>query len=265
MAPFSRGSLAPFRFAGASLLALAVAAAPATAAVQPTGLDRPPAGAMRVNLPLMLSDIYLGDISAEVGASAEHLSISVDEFIRLMGGRMDPKMAEKLRGIPQVSGMARAGSFGTAGVDIAYDPSTLEVKASIKLEQQGRRSLALTEFIELDDSGFDTESRVSGSSTFNASQTISHDGRLLSDFEPVNIVNQTAFNFGGARGVNVFAEFYYGGADARPFRRGAVTVTHENRDRALRFLAGDIAPETTSFQSGMPIGGIGIQKNHSEL
>ena len=265
MSAFIFRSPIQWRLAGASLIALASAAAPAAAAVQPVGVDRPPSGAMLVNLPLMLSGTYLGDIAAEAGASAEHLSLNVDQFVRLMGGRLDPKMAEKVRALPQTSGMTRATAFKAAGIDVVYDPSTLEVTASIKLEQQGRRSLALKEVVQLDDSGFDPESRVSGSSTFNASQTISHDGRLLSDFEPVNIVNQTALNFGGARGVNVFAEFYYGGADARPFRRGAVTLTHENRDRALRFLAGDIAPETVSFQSGMPIGGIGIQKNHSEL
>ncbi len=243
-------------------LVLAMAAPmPAFAQVAP---ERPPQAATRINLPLIFSGSYLGDIAAEV-TDGDRFSVNYDDFVRLMGDRLKPETKAKIAAPEAAGGMVPATILNEAGVKVEYNPETLEIHASIPLKEQGARSIEVVSGPEIDSTKFDQPAAFSGSSILSLSQAVSHDNGLFSTFEPVKVANQTAFNLGGENGFNLFAETYYDGSERRRFRRGAITLTHENRDTAMRYLAGDISPTTTGFQGGAPIGGIGIEKNYSEL
>lgn len=247
----------------AGLLALGAAPALAASTTPAATADRPMPAPARINLPLVFSGTFLGDVGARIALDGTELALDPEDFVRLAGDRLNPDMKARIRGAAGSSGLVTAEDFKAAGVEVTYDPATLEVSVSIPLDQQGRRSLALVQEASVFDSDYDPPSGFSGTAIFNISQNVSHEQSWFSGFEPINVAAQTAFNIGGAKGLNLFAEMFYGGSDK--LRRGAVTLTRDNRDRALRLMAGDISPIASGFQSSLPLGGLGIEKNYSQL
>ncbi|WP_205479343.1 hypothetical protein [Sphingomonas arenae] len=248
----------------AGLLVLGATPALAASATPAATADRPMPAPARINLPLVFSGTFLGDIGAQIAPDGSGLALDPADFVRLAGDRLTPTMKARIQGARGSSGLVTAEEFKAAGVEVAYDPATLEVSVSIPLDQQGRRSLALVQEASVFDSDYDPPTGFSGTGIFNVSQNVSHEQGWFGDFQPVNVAAQTAFNLGGAKGLNLFAEMFYGGGEGG-LRRGAVTLTRDDRDRALRLMAGDISPTAAGFQSSLPIGGIGIEKNYSQL
>jgi len=248
----------------AGLLVLGATPALAASATPAATADRPMPAPARINLPLVFSGTFLGDVGAQIALDGSGLALDPADFVRLAGDRLTPTMKARIQGARGSSGLVTAEEFKAAGVEVAYDPATLEVSVSIPLDQQGRRSLALVQEATVFDSDYDPPTGFSGTGIFNVSQNVSHEQGWFGDFQPVNVAAQTAFNLGGAKGLNLFAEMFYGGGEGG-LRRGAVTLTRDDRDRALRLMAGDISPTTAGFQSSLPIGGIGIEKNYSQL
>jgi outer membrane usher protein len=219
--------------------------------------------AMRVNLPLVLSGTYLGDLPAEV--AAPDVLVAADDLIRLLGPRLKKDAIEHTVKMKRADGMVALAALSSVGINASYNPETLEIAAVMKLEEQGSRSLRVLAANDFSGDAFDNPARFSASSIVNLSQTFFHNDGIFADVEPIRAAMQTAFNVGGDRGINIFAETFYDGERGAGFHRGPVTLTHENRSKALRFLAGDLSPSTTSFQAGQALGGIGIEKSYSEL
>lgn len=254
--PLSRGVLL-----GGIAGALLMTAGPGAGQAPPTAR---PASLQKVTLPFVFSGVYLGDLPADLDASGEPASVTLKDFLRLLGERVTPALTDKVRLASADADSIPLQSLRSAGLTIDYDPSTLELRGSIPLTQQGRRTLSIFERGELIESDLDPSAAFGGSVILSTNQVINHQDRLA-DAEPIRSSAQSALNVGGPRGLSLLSEFYYEGAEQRKFRRGPVVLLHERRGQALRFMAGDLVPESANFQGSLPLGGFGVQKSYSEL
>lgn len=250
-----------------ALVAAALAAVPASTA----GTDTPLRLAQTVRtynltLPLIFQGAYLGDVP--VNASPDgNIAVNVDRFIGLLGERLAPEMTQKLTTIARGQQTVDIAAFSKAGITIAYDAATLELKVSIPVELQGGQPLSAQ-----DDSRTPRRSSatiepaaISTSLTMTLRQSYDWNSGPDNGFEPLRASGDLAANLFGDKGFYLFAQGEYDEAAADPFQRGNAVVMYDDTDVAIRYSLGDVTVSPAGFQSAPILGGIGFQRQFGEL
>jgi outer membrane usher protein len=237
---------------------LAAPAAPPAAA--------PAAQTFNLTLPLVFQGAYVGDLPVEASADGK-VSVKVDRFIELLGERLSSDLISALKDAAGSNEYAPIEVFADTGVQVAYDASSLELRVTIPLELQGGQSVSALQQSELGAPSLATTAPewFSASVTLTARQSYNHGPSGEDGFGPVRVAGDLAANFFGADGIYLFAEGQYVEGAVNAFQRGNVTAIYDDRDSAIRYAAGDVAPFASGFQGAPILGGLSIQRAYAEL
>jgi outer membrane usher protein len=219
-----------------------------------------------LTLPLIFQGAYLGDVP--VAASPDgNIAVNVERFIGLLGERLAAGMTAKLAAIAAGQQIIDIASFSKAGITIAYDAASLELKVTIPVELQGGQSLSALEANRepLQSSATIAPAAIATSLTLSIRQAYDWSAGPEGGFEPWRASGDLAANLFGNGGLYLFAQAEYDEAAGDPFQRGNAVVMYDDTEEALRYAMGDVTIPSAGFQSAPILGGIGIQRQFGEL
>lgn len=251
--------------AAATTLVMALALQPAVAADAPQRLAQS-VRTYNLTLPLIFQGAYLGDVP--VNASPDgNIAVNVDRFIGLLGERIAPEMTQQLTAIAKGQQTVDIAAFSKAGITIAYDAATLELKVSIPVELQGGQSLSARDENKAPRRSAETiaPARLSTSLTLAVRQSYEWLSGSGTGFAPLRASGDLAANLFGDKGFYLFAQGEYDEAAADPLQRGNAVVMYDDTEEAIRYALGDVTVSPAGFQSAPILGGIGFQRQFGEL
>lgn len=219
-----------------------------------------------LSLPLVFEGAYLGDVPVEASADGK-VSVKVDRFISLLGERLSSELISRLRRAAGDRDYAPIELFDETDVKVTYDPGSLELRVSIPLELQGGQTVSALQRGRMGEPGLATiePSWFAASLTLTARQSYNHGPAGSTGFGPLRVAGDLAANFFGSDGIYLFAEGQYVEGAQRSWQRGNITAIYDDRESAIRYAAGDVAPLTTALQGAPILGGLSIQRAYAEL
>lgn len=262
---------------GISVSAL-IAAAPAQAQVAGdparASLQAPPiapaARAQRLNptarnivltVPVKDGATYLGDIALTIGVD-DALSFPADRMLQLLGPVLDPKAFEALRGSLAGKTTARPDDFSAGGLQLDYDPRTLELRLLIPAEIRVSRNLSVAALDRQSLGAYVQPEAFSAYLNIRSTLDLVEDGFDTGFSEPV-------FLLGGAtRFGEVVAEgdaIWSPGGRGADFQRLGSRLIHDDTLNLVRYTLGDLLPQARGFQAAPEIAGISISRSYSVL
>jgi outer membrane usher protein len=247
--------LGPLALAGGLALAISAPAWAAAAGDQ----------AMAVSLPLNFEGVYQGDIAAKVALDGS-VALDVERFATLLDTRLSAEDAGRLRAEAQ-GGYVTLAQIGQLGISASYDPGTLEIAVSIPVARQGKRSLAAQDSaIHEQPQPTIEEAPFSATAILRARQRyVWATGGGRSGFAPIEAGSDLAANLGGIGGVSLFGQLDYRSGAGGGLERGNVLAVHDDRTHAIRYSAGDIAPQPAGFQTSPLIGGVSVERQYGTI
>lgn len=204
---------------------------------------------------------FLGDVPLTIGAD-DSLSFPTERLFQLMDRVLAPTVLETLR--TNLAGTTTTGptELGRAGLQVSYDPRTLELQFFIPAEHRASRNLSVSALDRerigdrLRPAGFSAYLNMRGSLDYFES---GFDTGLAS---PVMLLN------GAVRAGSIVAEtdaIWSPGADGVDFQRLGSRLVHDDLNRLVRITAGDLQTQAQGFQSAPDIAGISIYRSYSVL
>jgi outer membrane usher protein len=219
-----------------------------------------------LTLPLIFQGAYLGDVP--VAASPDgNIAVNVDRFVGLLGERLDPTMTAKLKELSKGQQIIDIAAFAPAGITIAYDSASLELKVTIPVALQGGQALSALDQQE----GPRKSAATIAPEPFSASLTLtlrqSYAWSPDSDrgFDPFRASGDFAANLFGDAGFYLFAQGEYDEAANDPFHRGNAVLIYDDTEEALRYGFGDVSATPAGFQASPLLGGLSFQRQFGEL
>lgn len=250
-----------------ALMAVSLAAVPASAAETNTPVRlAQTVRTYNLTLPLIFQGAYLGDVP--VAASPDgNIAVNVDRFVGLLGERLAPEMTQQLKAIARGQQTVNISAFAKAGITIAYDAATLELKVSIPIELQGGQTLSALDENRSPRLSSETiaPATLSTSLTMTVRQSYEWSSGPDNGFEPLRISGDLAANLFGDEGFYLFAQGEYDEAAADPFQRGNAVMMYDDTEDAIRYSLGDVTVAPAGFQSAPILGGLGFQRQFGEL
>jgi outer membrane usher protein len=258
--------------AGPLLLPTAAAQAAAADAAAAQGparvvLDPPPAGGARLNptqrtvtlsVTANLGGAALGEVSISIDAQ-DRVSFDAARILDLLGRVVDEPTMRALRARPSLT----AADLAAAGIVVAYDPQALELDVAVAPERRLAQSIALS---RLDDSrvgAFLEPARTSAYLNLRGNLDYLHGGADGGFASPVFFVDGAARAFGGL--VAESEALWQPGSAARDFTRLGTRLVHDDRDRLVRWTAGDLQTISRGFQAAPDIAGLSVFRSYSVL
>ncbi len=249
--------------ASAVLLCVAIALQPTTA----LGQDSPATDEKRVliNLPLLLSERYIGDAAVEISSDQSAVFVQTDDIERLLGPQIEPETLKNILAAADPNGFVSKDGFDANGLILQFDPSTLEIKVSLPVDLARVGTVAvspqedpanLANFIEPE--------RVAGAIILNYEQAIDYDEPGAA-FEAPAALAELSLALGGSKGVYLFSQLQYDGERQSAFARGPTLLVHDDTENVLRYSFGDVLPDVRGFQTAPQIGGFGFQRSYEVL
>jgi outer membrane usher protein len=220
---------------------------------------------MSVNLPLLVSDRFVGDLTVEIDIETNRIQVKRDDAERLLGERLDENIRLQLFGQNSHKEFLSQSDFAAASLHIVYDPTTLEIRVSFPTSAASARSISLfggTKTVSAENSL--RAPNLSGSIIFNIDQSLDY-RRSGSTFEPLNASAEISLAIGGEKGIFAFSDLTYDGRSGSRFRRGKTWLIHDDQPNAIRYSFGDIVPQTDGFQSAPSMGGFGVERSYQSL
>jgi outer membrane usher protein len=251
------------------------AAAPATAAQAPARvlLDPPaPAAAggpaMRLNptkrtvtlaVTAKLGTGSLGQVTITIDPE-DRVSFDAARILDLLDRIIDAQAMRRLRADAAARPTLTAAEFAAAGVTIAYDPQALELRVDVAAERRLAQGIALSVLDDTRVGAFVEPARVSAYLNVRGNLDYLHgDGGFAS---PVLYVD------GAARAFGIVAEseaIWQPGAAGTSFNRLGSRLVYDDRERLVRWTAGDLQTVSRGFQSAPDVAGLSVFRTYSAL
>ena len=254
---------------------LAVMASPALAATSGSAADdqapqAPAARQERLNptgrtivltVPAKDGPAYLGDIPLTIGAD-DTLSFPTDRTLQVLEPVLAPDVMTALRA--NLAGKNSVGpqDFSSVGINVTYDPQTLELRFEIPVEKRASRSLSVS---ALDQQSIGTFVRPADFSAYlnvRGSVDLYEDGGQNGFAAPVFLLNG-AMRLGGP--VIETDAIWSPGSDGVDFQRLGSRLVYDDISDLMRFTVGDLDTQGRGFQSAPDIAGISIFRSYSVL
>jgi len=261
---------------GASLAAIACATT-AQAAEQPAALamaDQAPAApaarAQRLNptghtvvltVPAKDGPNYLGDIELTIGVD-DSLSMPTERLFQVLEKVLAPQVLDALRA--NLAGATTTGpaELAKAGLEVSYDPRTLELQFLIPAERRATRSLSVAALDSTQVGQVLRPAEVSAYLNIRSSVDLVEDGFDKGFASPVTLLDG-AFRLG-----DVVAEsdaIWSPGATGSDFQRLGSRFVYDDMKHLVRITAGDLQTQAQGFQSAPDIAGLSIYRSYSVL
>lgn len=244
-----------------SAFALSLAAGPALAQEQAQAQAQ--AQGFELSLDAVVNGTRFGAIDATVTLEND-VSIAAELLIERLGVRLSPALREAARAAA-VDGYLNLAALEALGIDVSFNPASLQLSLDIPLSDQDARSLyasAQHSFIRPDDAILPAQ--TSASLTIAGSRTVFYD-EPVKGFGPLRVLGAFAANAFGQDGVYLFSDFIYDESAGERVTRGNTLLLHDDQPRAIRYSAGDVAPAIAAFQAAPLIGGLAVERAYSAL
>jgi outer membrane usher protein len=242
--------------AGASASA-AQAAAPAARSqpLNPTGRD------IALTVPAKDGATYLGDMPLVLGAD-DSISFPADRALQLLTPILAPDVLDTLRGSFAGKQRVGPGDFAGVGIQVDYDPRTLELRFNIPVERRGSRSLSVSPLDRMMIGDYVQPQPFSAYLNIRGSVDLVEDGFDTGFAQPVMLLD------GAVRMGKFVAEsdaIWIPGATGTDFQRLGSRVVFDDIRNLIRVTVGDLEAQGRGFQSAPDMAGISFYRSYSVL
>ena len=257
---------------GASLAALASPALAGTAggAADDQAPQAPAARADRLNptgrtivltVPAKDGAAYLGDVPLTITAD-DALSFPTDRTLQVLEPILAPDVMTALR-----ANLAGKGSIGpqdlsSVGINVTYDPRTLELRFEIPVEKRASRSFSVSALDAQSVGTFVRPADVSAYLNVRGSVDFYEDGPQSGFAAPVFLLN-AALRLKGP--VFETDAIWSPGNNGVDFQRLGSRYVYDDTSKLIRFTLGDLDTQGRGFQSAPDIAGLSIFRSYSVL
>lgn len=223
-----------------------------------------PAGrAVVLTAPVMDAEAYLGDATVTLGTDGS-ASFSASRLLALLEPRLNTQSLEVLRTRLAANGRLTSADLTGAGISIRYNPQTLQVEMDIAASSRSASVIGLGDgpgrtVSYMQPAEFSAYLNVRGSLDWVQQGENAADEGLSA---PVMFID------GAARWKGVVLE---GELNLQPdspgadYQRRGTRLVYDDRERLVRWSAGDQLTVAYGFQSAPEIAGLGVSRRYSIL
>ncbi len=259
---------------GASLAGLATpawsSAAAGSASADQQAPQAPAARATKLNptgrtivltVPAKDGATYLGDMPLTISA-ADQLGFPTERALQLLDPVLAPDVTSALRA--NLAGKATVGpaDFASIGINLAYDPQTLELRFDIPVEKRASRSLSVSALDQQSIGSFVRPAQFSAYLNVRGSVDLYEEGTQTGFAAPVFLLNG-ALRLNGP--VVESDAIWSPGSDGVDFQRLGSRLVYDDTRRLVRLTLGDLDTQARGFQSAPDIAGISLFRSYSVL
>ncbi|HET9630057.1 MAG TPA: fimbrial biogenesis outer membrane usher protein [Novosphingobium sp.] len=204
---------------------------------------------------------YLGDIDLTIGAD-DALSFPTERLLQLMDKVLAPAVMEALRANLAGKTVTSPAELAAAGLEVTYDPRTLELQVFIPVERRASHSVSV--------SALDGEriGKVLQPADVSAYLNIRSSVDLVEDGFDTGLASPIVLLDGAVRAKDVVAEsdaIWSPGSNGVDFQRLGSRLVYDDTRRLVRITAGDLQTQAQGFQSVPDIAGLSIYRSYSVL
>ena len=258
---------------GASLAALAAPAwadAAAASAADDQAPQAPAARAERLNptgrtivltVPAKDGPAYLGDVPLTIGAD-DTLTFPTDRTLQVLEPVLSGDVMTALRANLAGKASIGPGDLSSVGINVTYDPQTLELRFDIPVEKRASRSYSVSALDQQSVGSFVRPADFSAYLNVRGSVDLYEEGPNSGFAAPVFLLNG-AVRMGGP--VIETDAIWSPGNTGADFQRLGSRLVYDDIPDLMRFTVGDLDTQGRGFQSAPDIAGISIFRSYSVL
>lgn len=213
-------------------------------------------------LPLKDDHLYLGDITASVGADG-HVLLPANRLMDLLSGLIDDKTIETLRTTVAGQALVETTAFQPAGILIRYDPRALELVLSLPAALRSAQTLAVRRFNDPLLGVFEQPAKVSAYLNIRGASTHVERGSTPGWGSPVFFLDGAARLSGVVFENQMIVE--PGAASGHSVQRQGTRLIYDNLNQLMRWTALDLQTVGRGFQSPQDMAGLSVFRSYSAL
>lgn len=255
---------------GASLVALAQPALAETGNDQAQAPQAPAARTERLNptgraivltVPAKDGPAYLGDMPLTIGAD-DSLSFPTARTFQLLEPILNSDVLTALRS--NLAGKPTVGpqDFASVGIQVNYDPRTLELRFEIPVEKRSSRSVSVSALDRRSLGDYVQPAKFSAYLNIRGSVDLYEQGPDTGFEAPVFLLNG-AMRLGGP--VLESDAIWSPGSNGVDFQRLGSRMVIDDTKNLVRYSAGDLDTQGRGFQAAPDIAGLSIFRSYSVL
>ena len=211
--------------------------------------------AITLTVPLRESGRYRGDVVITI-APDDAISVSASRLVDLLAEVLDRKTLDRLRAAVALD----VAELRAAGVVVRYNAQDLALDVEVALERRASRDVQVSALDAGQVGEVVTPARVSGFLNARSNVDFLHgDGGLAAPLIYLDAAVRVA---------GVVAEsdaLWQPGGDGPSFTRAGSRLVHDDRERLVRWTAGDLQPIGRGFQSLPEMAGISLFRSFGVL
>ncbi len=223
--------------------------------INPTGRD------IVLTVPVKDGGTYLGDMPLTITADGK-LQFPAQRLVDLLSNVLNPSTYTALQASFSTKASLTPADFTAIGVDIRYNPQTLELNLTIAAERRASRSIGVSPLDRNRVGSFVQPSMYSAYINIRGSEDYIHAGGDKGFAPPI-------FSLDGAvRLGGVVAEgeaIWQPGANGVDLQRLGSRLVFDDEKNLVRWTAGDLQTVSRGFQSAPDIAGLSIFRSYSVL
>jgi outer membrane usher protein len=255
---------------GASLVVLAQPALAETGSDQAQAPQAPAARTERLNptgraivltVPAKDGPAYLGDMPLTIGAD-DSLSFPTARTFQLLEPILNSDVLTALRS--NLAGKPTVGpqDFASVGIQVNYDPRTLELRFEIPVEKRSSRSVSVSALDRRSLGDYVQPAKFSAYLNIRGSVDLYEQGPDTGFEAPVFLLNG-AMRLGGP--VLESDAIWSPGSNGVDFQRLGSRMVIDDTKNLVRYSAGDLDTQGRGFQAAPDIAGLSIFRSYSVL
>ncbi|WP_254291529.1 fimbrial biogenesis outer membrane usher protein [Sphingomonas tagetis] len=223
--------------------------------LNPTG--RP----IALTVPVKDGTTYLGDIQLTIMPD-DRIEVPAQRLIDLLANVVNPDTLKALQAASTSSASLSPADFASSGIDLRYNPQTLELNLVISAERRGTRSVSVSPLDRDRVGNFVQPAEYSAYLNIRGALDYLHAGGDVGFASPI-------FSLDGATRIGrIVAEgeaIWQPGAIGVDFQRLGSRLVFDDESNVMRWTAGDLQTTSRGFQSAPDIAGISIFRSYSVL
>ncbi|MBB3860348.1 outer membrane usher protein [Novosphingobium hassiacum] len=204
---------------------------------------------------------YLGDIPLQIEAD-DRLTFPAMRAVQVLANTLAPDIVENLRA--SFAGKTQVGpeDFAPLGIQVAYDPRTLELQFQIPTERRASRSVSVSALDRTRLGEIAQPADFSAYINMRSSLDLIEDG-VDTGFQSPNMLLDGAVRLGPI--VAESDAIWQPGGFGADFQRLGSRLVFDDTKHLVRFSAGDLETQSRGFQSAPDIAGISLFRSYSVL
>ena len=220
----------------------------------PTGRD------ISLSSPLRDGDFVLGEVQFVLTAD-DRINVETKSFIDALRPVLSPERITSLQATFGSLAFIPTEQLAPLGIKVRYDPETIGLVIAIPADARAARNLSILRSRELNAGDFTAPARISGYINFRNFADYTWSGSSKGFDGPSSLID-SAIRVGGVVLENE-ARLDFGSSRQKTFVREGTRLVYDDRNRLIRFSAGDEIPIGRGFVGSAQVFGVGAQRIYS--